>query len=300
MAKGVFLHRADSIYEDEPDRQYQFPDIYLGRASQCVGDWIIYLEPTKAGRKGYHAIAKVEQIIPDPTKPKHHLALIAQGSYLEFENNVPFSDTYGYPEQSVLNAQGRISGRAQAAVRTIPIEDFNRIIDRGLPENIQVLPRTPDGQVPEDKRLRDERLPFQFDIERDRISYLTNRVRRDRIFRTNVLDAYDSRCALTGFKFINGGGRAEVEAAHIKPVEHGGPDRVANGLALCGTAHWMFDRGLISLSDDLDILVSRQVNDPDGVWSLLNKSRRATSPITPDLRPHPRFLGWHRDNCFKA
>lgn len=25
MAKGVFLHRPDSIYDDEPEERYQFP-----------------------------------------------------------------------------------------------------------------------------------------------------------------------------------------------------------------------------------------------------------------------------------
>jgi putative restriction endonuclease len=53
--------------------------------------------------------------------------------------------------------------------------------------------------------------------------------------------------------------------ANIPPVGANGPDTVQNGLALSGTVHWMFDRGLISLSDELDILVSRQVNDPDSV-----------------------------------
>jgi hypothetical protein len=93
------------------------------------------------------------------------------------------------------------------------------------------------------------------------------------VFRRIVVKAYDARCAITGLKLINGGGRAEVEAAHIRPVEKNGPDTVQNGLALSGTVHWMFDRGLISLSDELDILVSRQVNDPDSVWSLVNKTR---------------------------
>ncbi len=40
---------------------------------------------------------------------------------------------------------------------------------------------------------------------------------------------------------------------------------VQNGLALSGTLHWMFDRGLIGFSDDHDILVSRHVNDRDSV-----------------------------------
>ncbi|WP_445177231.1 HNH endonuclease [Rhizorhapis sp. SPR117] len=72
-----------------------------------------------------------------------------------------------------------------------------------------------------------------------------------------------------------------------------------NGIALSGTAHWMFDRGLISLDDDLRILVSRQANDPDGIHALINKSGHALMPVRGSDRPHPHFLTWHRDNCFK-
>jgi hypothetical protein len=50
---------------------------------------------------------------------------------------------------------------------------------------------------------------------------------------------------------------------------------------------------------DLEILVSRQVNDPDGVRALINKSGRATEPRRALDRPHPHFLQWHRDHCFK-
>jgi putative restriction endonuclease len=114
-----------------------------------------------------------------------------------------------------------------------------------------------------------------------------------------VLRAYDERCAVTGLKLINGSGRAEVAAAHIRPVEASGPDIVSNGIALSGTAHWMFDRGLISLADNLEILVSRQVNDPHGVRALINKSGRAMEPRRASDRPHPHFLQWHRDRCFK-
>jgi putative restriction endonuclease len=61
----------------------------------------------------------------------------------------------------------------------------------------------------------------------------------------------------------------------------------------------MFDRGLISFSDDLDILVSRQANDPESIRGLINKTGRAIVPLRPSARPHPHFLQWHRENCFK-
>jgi putative restriction endonuclease len=61
----------------------------------------------------------------------------------------------------------------------------------------------------------------------------------------------------------------------------------------------MFDRGLISLADNLEILVSRQVNDLDSVRALINRSGKAIEPRRDSDRPHPHFLQWHRDNCFR-
>lgn len=302
MSFGVFIHRADSIYDDSPAERYQFPKIYLQRASACIGDWIIYYEPVKLrGSKGYYAIAKVEQIVPDPKAPDMYLALIEPGSYLEFPNPVPFDDGTGLVERGLLNEHGRISGRAQAAVRPISAIDFDRIITRGLAEGQALLPRVGDlEEVAETPfQLDESQTPFVFEHERERITSMTTRTLRDRFFRRVVLRAYDERCAVTGLKLINGGGRAEVAAAHIRPVEHNGPDIINNGLALSGTVHWMFDRGLISLSDDLEIIISRQVNDRDGVGSLINKTGKLIGPLAKRDRPHPAFLQWHRENCFK-
>lgn len=298
MAHCVFMHRSDSIYDDSPAVQYQFPKQYLGRAQQSVGDWILYLEPTKVrGSRGYFAIAQVQQIIPDPKAPEMFLALIKPNSYLEFANSVGFHDIDGPIERGLLNDEGKLSGRAQSAVRPISNIDFARIVDRGLDDREPLLPR--EGTIARPTEFEDEQAPYIFEQERERVLQMTSRAVRDRVFRRIVLRAYDERCAVTGLKLINGGGRAEVNAAHIRPVEANGPDTVHNGLALSGTAHWMFDRGLISLGDDLQILISRQANDPDGVRAFINRSGFAVPPINPKDRPHPQFLAWHRENCLK-
>jgi len=296
MGFGVFIHRTDSIYDDSPAEQYQFPRQYLRRVEACVGDWIVYYEPSKVNdTRGYFAMAKVQQVIPDPKAPGMYLALIEPGTYLDFVNPVPFNGADGLVERGLLNDEGRISGRAQSAVRPLSPADFNRIIDLAFDASEVVLPRIDEIGV----GLQEDQAPFQFEQSRDRVSYIGSRIVRDRIFRRIVLRAYDERCAITGLKLINGGGRAEVSAAHIRPVEKNGPDVINNGIALSGTAHWMFDRGLISLSDDLEILISRQVNDLDSVQGFINKTRRALPPRRPPERPHPRFLQWHREHCFK-
>jgi putative restriction endonuclease len=298
MAFGVFIHRSDSIYDDSPSERYQFPKPYLSRATAMVGDWIVYLEPSKVrGTRGYFAVARVEQIVPDPTASNMYLALIEPGSYLDFPNPVPFKGLGGVIEQGVLNGEGNISGRAQSAVRPLSPTDFNRIIAAGLAADHELLPRV--DAVSAEYSVQEEQTPFVFEQDRVRTQFSVSRIDRDRAFRKVVLRAYDSRCAVTGLKLINGGGRAEVAAAHIRPVEKSGPDIVSNGLALSGTAHWMFDRGLITLEDDLTIRISRHVNDPDSITSIVNKNGRATTPPRLTDRPHPHFLAWHRDNCFK-
>lgn len=298
MGFGVFIHRSDSIYDDSPAERYQFPRQYLGRVEACVGDWIVYYEPRKVDEtRGYFAMAKVERVVPDPKAPGMYLAFIEPGSYLDFANPVPFNGEDGVVERGVLNNEGKISGRAQSAVRPLSASDFDRIIGLGLREDAPVLPRVGDA-VPL-PGLSEDQVPFIFEQTRERVSYLSSRILRDRIFRRTVLRAYGERCAITGLRLINGSGRAEVDAAHIRPVEKNGPDIVSNGLALSGTAHWMFDRGLISLSDNLEILISRRVNDQEGVRALINKDGHARLPYRALERPHPHFLEWHRGNCFK-
>ena len=296
MAFGIFIHRADSIYDDNPAERYQFPRLYLRRASACVGDWIVYYEPRKVpDSRGYFAVARVQNIVPDPTASDMYLALIVPGSYLDFANPVAFSGTDGLVERGVLNAQGRISGRAQAAIRPLSPEDFNRIVSRGLVDDTGSLPREDELK----QGLAEDQAPFGEEQIRERVEYLSSRIMRDRVFRQVVLRAYDSRCAITGLKLINGGGRAEVAAAHIRPVAKNGPDIVSNSIALSGTVHWMFDRGLIGLDGDLTILLSRQLNDPDRVRSLINDTGQALSPKRAMDRPHPTYLRWHRECCFK-
>lgn len=298
MTFGVFIHRTDSIYDDIPSEQYQFPKQYLNCAKKCEGDWIVYLEPSKVKQtKGYFAVAKVQKIIPDPRHESMFLAIIEQGSFLDFGDPVPFRNDETIAEQGLLNENGRISGRAQAAVRTISPADFSRIVELGLGTNDSILPRK-DHNTNLDG-FAESQTEFYNPQVRIRVEQLTNRAVRSRNFRKSVLRAYDERCAITGLRLINGGGRAEVEAAHIRPVEHNGPDIVSNGIALSGTAHWMFDRGLVGLSDSFEILVSRQSNDQSAIRSMINETGHLIAPNRLSDQPRPEFVSWHRSNCFK-
>ena len=97
----------------------------------------------------------------------------------------------------------------------------------------------------------------------------------------------------------NGRGRAEADAAHIRPVEHDGPDTIRNGIALTRSVHWAFDRGMVSMSDDGHILTTERGID-DSLRRLLRTDGLALLPTRSDERPHPAFLAWHRKHVFKG
>ncbi|MCE8438453.1 HNH endonuclease [Rhodovulum sulfidophilum] len=224
MVKLVLLHKADSIYEDEPDVVYDFPRSYLKAVEQAVGDWIVYYEPVKAGPRGYFAVAKINRVIPKPCAEGRFLAMIEPGSFLPFDREVP------------------------------------RLLD-GRP--LEAALTAPDGTPKKGGA------------------------------------AYGYRCAMSGLMLRNGGGRPEVQAAHIRPVESQGNDTVRNGLALSGTLHWMFDRGLISVAEDCEtVLVSHNKVPGDVVGRLLAPDGKLVRPEDARDAPHSENLRWHRENVF--
>ncbi|WP_306735053.1 HNH endonuclease [Marimonas arenosa] len=294
------MHKADSIYEDEPDVVYDFPRRYLKAVHEAVGDWVVYYEPVKAGPRGYFAVAKIQRVIPKPGVEGRFLALIEPGSFLPFDATVPRL-VGGRPlEQTLTEADGspKKGGSVQLAVRRLPESDFARIVDLGLPQDLEQLEATryePAIADRQEKAMRDASVPF----ERPVVERLTRRPFRDVAFRRKVREAYGYRCAMSGLRLRNGGGRPEVQAAHIRPVEHQGSDSVRNGLALSGTLHWMFDRGLITVADDCTtILVSRNKVPSDVVARLIRPEGSLLTPEDPRDAPHPANLKWHRENVF--
>jgi putative restriction endonuclease len=106
---------------------------------------------------------------------------------------------------------------------------------------------------------------------------------------------------MTGIKIINGRGLPEVQAAHIQPVSNRGPDSIRNGLALSGTVHWMFDRGLITLGSPpkYPILLSER-ELPENVRRLFNPNMMLRKPTDERFWPAPAYVEFHRTEIFKG
>lgn len=99
--------------------------------------------------------------------------------------------------------------------------------------------------------------------------------KEQRVFRENILKAYNYRCAITGQSiWIND--RVLLEAAHIIPYRDGGSFSVNNGIALSYEMHKMFDNGLFGFYYDKDgqikikISQSQRIKDDSKILQGLN------------------------------
>lgn len=299
MTKAVFTTKVTPSYKDLPEVQYHFPRTYLNQVREAVGDHVVYYEPRRSsadlssvgGRQSYFGVARVKAIINDISLEGHFYALV--DDYLDFDRPVPFAEGKEYYERSLQKADGSTNkGAFGRAVRLIPDDEFDRILKSGfapiLGENL-ISDTAGRSEISEPEKT----------FERPIVEMTVSRPFRERSFTHNVRAAYSNRCAMTGLRLINGGGRPEVQAAHIQPVASNGPDSIRNGLALSGTAHWMFDRGLISIDDDYKILVAKN-HVPEDAVRLLNSNGSINLPKDPTLYPNAHFLEFHRRVVFKG
>ena len=294
VSKGVFIHNPGTHYDDDPAVKYHFPKQYLNRAKPFVGDYVLYYQSGKNGRiAGYTGTAFLEKVIPDLRQEDHYYAKIENGSYAPFPEVVPFRINGEIANSFIANEDGSANrGKQVWAVRQISNEDYFKILSIAAGEMAE-LPRVDEIENEFSESPQAEFISAQ---PREVVEVILNKKVRDRMFRTRVVKAYNKTCAFTGLNFVNGGGRAEVQAAHIRPVEHNGPDSIGNAIALSGTIHWMFDRGLLALSDDYDIMVSRKVNNLNEVNRLLVTNRKMIMPDSETNWPSAGYMQWHRNH----
>ncbi len=129
-------------------------------------------------------------------------------------------------------------------------------------------------------------------------AYLTRARLGQGSFRVLVTEAYARRCAMTGEKTL-----PVLQAAHIKPYAESGPHSIGNGLLLRSDLHILFDRGYITVDQDLTIEVSRSIKEEFSngrEYYALHGRQLAVLPASAADRPSPTFLEWHNANVYKG
>lgn len=120
-------------------------------------------------------------------------------------------------------------------------------------------------------------------------------------FRTRVLLAYETRCAVCTLKH-----GALLDAAHIVPdSEVLGVPTTPNGLALCKIHHAAYDQNMLGITPDLDIQIATdvlaEVDGPmlqHGIQAM--HGRRLTLPRRKADHPDRDLLAWRWDRFTQA
>lgn len=139
-----------------------------------------------------------------------------------------------------------------------------------------------------EKRVTD--LPRSTEAER----LVIQRVGQD-LFRDGLLDLWEGRCAITGLEVPE-----LLRASHIKPWADCGTDAerldVYNGLLLAPHLDAVFDRGYITIADDMTVVVSPML-DPVARSLLGLDLPRSLNRLTD---AHRAYLPWHRAHVFRS
>ncbi|MBL0749249.1 HNH endonuclease [Nocardioides baculatus] len=143
-----------------------------------------------------------------------------------------------------------------------------------------------------------EAAPFELtdfdpdDVRDERNRQLAERAAREgqNRFRTNVLNAYGGRCALSRSDAV-----PALEAAHITPYLGARTDVISNGICLRADLHRLWDRGQIALQEDTkQILISgamRATTYADLAGQRASLPSGENSPSWAALRAHRMWCG---------
>jgi putative restriction endonuclease len=121
-------------------------------------------------------------------------------------------------------------------------------------------------------------------------------------FRLKVVAAYNYTCALTGYRLTTLTAGSIVDAAHIHQFADSRNNDPRNGLALCKNAHWLFDNGLWTLTDDYKVIVAEgrfTEDSPDQKALRDYHGGQIRLPGDRALWPNPVCTAWHRKKKFQ-
>lgn len=123
---------------------------------------------------------------------------------------------------------------------------------------------------------------------------LVKRRRNQRQFRQQLLEAYSSRCALTGLREP-----ALLIASHIIPWAVDEDRRLdpSNGLLLQALVDRAFDEGLVTFDERLRLLCSRRLTRGRNAHALLDLEGAALA-VPNEHPPSSEALRWHRETWF--
>ena len=179
----------------------------------------------------------------------------------------------------------------QTLIRTY-LPDFKQVIEGLLAETEQISAYREDLL---------QRVEHTFSIQKSIESTETEEPIRTAGFRQAIMGTYNYTCAVCQLYILTLDGESMTEAAHIIPFSESYNDDVRNGISLCQLHHWTFDKGLISLDRNYEVIVSELMLER-GPTEWLLTTLRGKPILLPDhneFYPAQEALAWHREEIFR-
>lgn len=142
-----------------------------------------------------------------------------------------------------------------------------------------------------------------FDSNAEKTLSLRRSYARDRAFRRLVTSQYENNCVVCEFCMGTPDGQFEAEAAHIVPKRQRGTDDPRNGICLCGTCHWLFDHGVVSIdAKKLKVITASFIAGTHPEQSakrvLRYLGKKVRPPANIEYSPAREALEWHNERIF--
>ncbi len=185
-------------------------------------------------------------------------------------------------------------GNASALDRAV-WEEFHSDWER-LAVECQLQRQQLDKTEQDDFEAEDD-VPALDDFTGETRQVLTTQRIKQHFFRRAVLSSYRGRCCMSGLSDTR-----LLIASHIVPWSQDKQNRLnpSNGLCLSAIHDRAFDKGLMTLTDDLKIVISEDLRRRDDVFVrevLLPLHGRVIEP--PErFAPQPEFVTFHRNTIF--
>ena len=120
-------------------------------------------------------------------------------------------------------------------------------------------------------------------------------------FKKEIPKLYGYCCCISGLKIDATFNVSMIDACHIVPFAKSYNDTITNGIALCPNLHRAFDRGMIAVDENFNVIVSQRFTEnAEAIYSIKNLAGRPILlPGEPRYYPLAKNFAWHRKHTFK-
>lgn len=126
---------------------------------------------------------------------------------------------------------------------------------------------------------------------------------RGGVFKREIPKIYNNTCCISGMRIDSTINISMIDACHIVPFSESYDDTITNGIALCPNLHRAFDRGLISINNNYQVIISdsKIFKEETGDYGIRRfEGKQILLPENDYYYPSLNNLEWHNRNCFKT